>query len=121
MIKTPTTTTTIFPETKACKGDMFRCMNGVCIEGKRQCDGINDCNDRSDEINCSMQTLKCMNLISVLFSLLLCSKTFLIFNLSTNFKLCVYLFQSILLFRLFPFILEILIIIILKKNQKNQT
>lgn len=36
----------------ACNDDMFKCTNGFCIEKKRQCNGVHDCSDRSDEQNC---------------------------------------------------------------------
>lgn len=37
----------------ACKPGMFKCNNNHCIEAKRRCDQVNDCNDRSDEANCA--------------------------------------------------------------------
>ncbi|CAL1543397.1 unnamed protein product, partial [Lymnaea stagnalis] len=39
-------------EFKACDNASFRCMNSVCISNSRVCDGQEDCQDRSDEINC---------------------------------------------------------------------
>ena len=35
-----------------CKSDELACQNGECIDLMYKCDGEQDCNDGSDEINC---------------------------------------------------------------------
>ena len=36
-----------------CEEDQFICGNGWCIAISKECDDIVDCEDGSDEINCS--------------------------------------------------------------------
>ena len=42
-------------ECLACKEDEFQCSDGLCIWANWKCDGWDDCNDLSDELNCSEQ------------------------------------------------------------------
>ncbi|CAD5125315.1 DgyrCDS13558 [Dimorphilus gyrociliatus] len=35
---------------QSCQSNEFQCANGMCIDKKHLCDGVNDCNDRSDEM-----------------------------------------------------------------------
>ncbi|KAL3889855.1 hypothetical protein ACJMK2_002182 [Sinanodonta woodiana] len=49
------TTTKPQPEPKvadACPAGKWRCTNGFCINQGWRCDGVKDCTDNSDEINC---------------------------------------------------------------------
>ena len=36
----------------ACTLDEFICLDGTCVKMDDVCDGISDCNDKSDELNC---------------------------------------------------------------------
>ena len=36
----------------ACTFDEYTCLDGTCVNMDYVCDGISDCNDRSDELNC---------------------------------------------------------------------
>lgn len=35
-----------------CRPDEFRCGDGSCIHGNRQCNQVYDCKDISDELGC---------------------------------------------------------------------
>ncbi|XP_076452127.1 uncharacterized protein LOC143287751 [Babylonia areolata] len=39
----------------ACPSDTFQCATGRCVQSSRTCDGVQDCSDGSDEINCPSQ------------------------------------------------------------------
>lgn len=36
----------------ACTASQFKCGNGQCIDGNDRCNNVEDCLDRSDELNC---------------------------------------------------------------------
>ncbi|NXP41212.1 VLDLR protein, partial [Leiothrix lutea] len=38
---------------RTCRPDQFRCEDGNCIHGSRQCNGVRDCLDGTDEANCN--------------------------------------------------------------------
>ena len=35
-----------------CEVDKFQCSNKKCIESSRACNGVDDCGDSSDELDC---------------------------------------------------------------------
>ncbi|CAI8038682.1 Deleted in malignant brain tumors 1 protein, partial [Geodia barretti] len=39
-------------ESEECRSDQFRCSSGGCVPGRTVCDGVAQCNDNSDELNC---------------------------------------------------------------------
>lgn len=42
---------------KECSSKEFKCKNGYCIDKKRHCNRVRDCNDGSDEENCARNFL----------------------------------------------------------------
>uniref|UniRef100_A0A8C1U6K8 Very low-density lipoprotein receptor n=1 Tax=Cyprinus carpio TaxID=7962 RepID=A0A8C1U6K8_CYPCA len=45
-----------FPAARTCRPDQFKCDDGSCIHGSRQCNGFRDCADGTDEVNCKNLT-----------------------------------------------------------------
>lgn len=41
-----------FPAARTCRPDQFKCDDGSCVHGTRQCNGFRDCADGTDEVNC---------------------------------------------------------------------
>ena len=41
-----------FSVTRICPSGFFPCYNNRCVAMSLQCDGVNDCGDSSDELNC---------------------------------------------------------------------
>ena len=39
-----------------CSSDQFTCGNGDCVSTSHVCDAVNDCEDSSDENNCTINT-----------------------------------------------------------------
>ena len=39
---------------KDCDGDSFRCWDGSCISASKKCDGIPDCPNQADEVECGL-------------------------------------------------------------------
>ena len=42
-----------------CPHSQFQCTNSQCIPGVLQCDGVNDCADKTDEANCRKCNVYC--------------------------------------------------------------
>ncbi|XP_008286632.1 transmembrane protease serine 7 [Stegastes partitus] len=42
-----------------CSESHFLCNTGLCVEKSRRCDGLDDCQDESDEVLCSRPTKNC--------------------------------------------------------------
>ena len=47
-----------FMSSSSCDEHQFTCSGGVCIDLMARCDNINDCEDRSDEADCSRVSLE---------------------------------------------------------------
>lgn len=54
-----------FPAARTCRPDQFKCEDGSCIHGSRQCNGFRDCADGTDEVNCkNCESVKLENIFS---------------------------------------------------------
>ncbi|KAF0028110.1 hypothetical protein F2P81_019197 [Scophthalmus maximus] len=42
-----------------CPESHFLCSTGLCVDKSRRCDGLDDCQDESDEVFCSRPTMNC--------------------------------------------------------------
>uniref|UniRef100_A0A3B3R2I7 Low density lipoprotein receptor-related protein 2a n=1 Tax=Paramormyrops kingsleyae TaxID=1676925 RepID=A0A3B3R2I7_9TELE len=47
------------PPTLQCGTNSFSCANGKCVSQHYQCDGMDDCHDNSDEVNCGAYNATC--------------------------------------------------------------
>ncbi|XP_012995091.2 transmembrane protease serine 7 isoform X2 [Esox lucius] len=48
-----------FNISQPCAEGYFLCVTGLCVEKIRRCDGVDDCQDESDEVFCSTPSLNC--------------------------------------------------------------
>ncbi|KAI9519522.1 hypothetical protein NQZ68_027703 [Dissostichus eleginoides] len=48
-----------FNISQPCPESNFLCSTGLCVEKSRRCDGLDDCQDESDEVFCSKPTKNC--------------------------------------------------------------
>ncbi|XP_048122344.1 transmembrane protease serine 7 [Alosa alosa] len=54
-----TATYSSFNISQPCPDEHFLCSTGLCVEKSRRCDGMDDCEDESDEVFCSSPTKNC--------------------------------------------------------------
>lgn len=44
------------PPTLQCGANSFSCGNGKCVPNSYRCDGVDDCHDNTDEVNCGINS-----------------------------------------------------------------
>ena len=44
--------TSYFCSFEGCSANQFTCNNGQCVTSTARCNGLNECTDGSDELNC---------------------------------------------------------------------
>lgn len=54
----------------ACTASQFKCRNEQCVDSSARCNGVNDCSDHSDELNCrEYQKILSLSIIDLLLAI----------------------------------------------------
>lgn len=61
-------------DSNLCLDDEFRCADGLCIPNIKYCDGLTNCFDNSDEINCQCDIQSGEYMVGVRLDLALCKR-----------------------------------------------
>lgn len=71
----------LFITATTCAINELTCLSGMCVSGSARCDGVKDCDDASDELNCAA-----IGIIFFIFTLLILKFNIYLQEINSYFK-----------------------------------